>query len=347
MKVLLNTSPTKNGHSHRGIGLYTSQLYQQLATNKEIEIISNDSTNKARPDIVHYPFFDLFFPTLPLFRPAPRTVVTIHDVIPLLFPNFYAPGIKGSIAFTRQKLALSSVNAIITDSVSSKKSIEKYLGISEQNVHVVYLAGNPAISKQSPAVIAQVANRYQLPANYMLYVGDINYNKNIPQLIKALKFLPDDIHLVLVGKNFRKQEIPEWQWIETQAALSNVTSRIKYIPDLTGDVDLELSAIYSAARAYVQPSLAEGFGLPVLEAMQCDTPVVCTNETSLPEVAGNNAQYCEPKAESMAEAISDVLQLSQVKKKQITESAHEWSEHFSWKKTAKETIEVYKQVLQL
>jgi glycosyltransferase involved in cell wall biosynthesis len=344
MRVLLNTSPTKNGHAHRGIGLYTSQLYQQLSVNKDVELLTAETSRKQKPDLVHYPFFDLFFPTLPLFRPAAKTVVTIHDVIPLLFPEFYKPGIKGSLAFAAQKLALSNVDAVITDSVSSKKDIEKYLSIAEDKVHVVYLAGNPAMVKQPPSVIAQVSNTYQLPAQYVLYVGDINYNKNIPQLIKALKFLPEEVQLVLVGKNFRRQEIPEWQWIETQAALSNVASRIKFIPDLTGDVDAELSAIYSAASVYIQPSLAEGFGLPVLEAMQCYTPVVCTNETSLPEVAGNHAQYCEPKAESIAEAISDVLQFSQAKKKQITEQAHEWATQFSWKKASQETIEVYKKI---
>ena len=87
---------------------------------------------------------------------------------------------------------------------------------------------------------------------------------------------------MLFGKNFTPQDIPEWQWIETQIALSDVQDRVHFINALEGSVEHELSAIYSGAAVYVQPSLAEGFGLPVLEALQCKVPVDSSNTTSLP-----------------------------------------------------------------
>lgn len=344
MKVLLDTSPISNGHAHRGIGLYTAQLQAHLSKLDGIDVVADAKEKDI--SIVHYPYFDLFFPTLPLLRPAKKSVVTIHDVIPLEFPDQYKPGIKGSLSFEAQKLALKSVNAVITDSHSSKNSIVKHLGAPEEKIHVVYLAGNPNVEKQSASKVAEAASKHQLPAHYMLYVGDINYNKNLPQLIKSLKFLPTELHLVLLGKNFRKQDIPEWHWIETQIALSDVAGRVKFIPSLGEDTDTELSAIYSAADVYVQPSLAEGFGLPVLEAMQAKTPVVCTNTTSLPEVAGAHAQYCETQAESIAAAVKDVISFPQSKRKKIIDEAFEWSQQFSWKKAAKDTLEVYKKVMQ-
>lgn len=340
MNVFLDTSPITNGHSHRGIGLYTQQLKDHLANEKQVKLVDSKISLK-KTDIIHYPFFDLFFPTLPLIKPKAKTIVTIHDVIPLQLRENYAVGLKGKLSHFFQKTSVGAVDAVITDSLSSQRSIHKYLNIPLEKVHVVYLAGNPAIKKQSAAAIAKVAEQYKLPANYILYVGDINYNKNIPQLIKALKYIKEEIHLVLLGKNFRQQDIPEWQWIETQVALSDVKHRVKFISELSEDPNTDISAIYSAAKMYVQPSIAEGFGLPVLEAMQAETPVVCTNRTSLPEVAGPHAYYCDLDAESIADAVNEVLNFSPAKRKLWINQAAYWSSNFTWKKTAQQTIKVY------
>lgn len=348
MHVLFDTSPLKSGHSHRGIGIYTALLSQELK--KLSNITLSFSVEEARKkeetlDLVHYPFFDLFFPTLPLLKPATKSVVTIHDVIPLQFKTQYPVGKKGKLAHFFQRLALRQVNAVITDSISSQQAIEKYLHIPASKISVVYLAGNPLLQAKSEKVIANLKEKYNLPDKYLLYVGDINYNKNLPQLIKTLKYLEEDIHLVLFGKNFIPQQIPEWQWLETQIALSDVATRVHFITKLSADIDTELSALYSGALVYVQPSLAEGFGLPVLEAFQCKVPVVTSNTTSLPEVGGSVAFYSEPEAESFALAVKKILSLSGTERKRLVDRASQWAESFTWKKTAESTLKVYEKLL--
>jgi glycosyltransferase involved in cell wall biosynthesis len=238
------------------------------------------------------------------------------------------------------------VQAIVTDSRASKFDIVKHLGVPEDKIHVVYLAGNPEIEEIGPRAVGKAKQDYELPDDYILYVGDINYNKNIPQLIKAVKYLPEKINLVLLGKNFKEQDIPEWQWIKTQIAMSEVADRVTFLPEILGNANQELSAIYTGARAYVQPSLYEGFGLPVLEAMQCKTPVVCAKNSSLLEVGGDHAFYAKPEAESMAEAVEAVLELDTAQRHDWVNQAYEWSQTFSWQKTAKNTLKVYQQILE-
>ncbi len=348
INVLFETSVLTGGHSARGIGTYARQLTNQLEQLPEINLIRTstlDKRKKNKINLIHHPFFDLFFASLPLASLKKR-VVTIHDVIPLIFPKHYKAGIKGKLRFKKQKLALKTVDAVITDSNASKKDIIKYLGVAEQKVHVVYLAGNPDLQVQNEEMVKKIKKKINLPDKYLLYVGDINYNKNIPQLIKMMKFLENkDLKLVCLGRNFTPQDIPEWQWIETQIALSNVEDRVIFLNNiLTESID-ELSAIYTGAVAYIQPSLYEGFGLPVLEAMQCQTPVVSTNNSSLLEVGGDKVVYTDTNAEAMAEAVNQVLSWSKTKRKQVVKSAYQWSKRFNWQKTTKETVEVYKQVL--
>lgn len=346
MNILFDTSTLDGGHAIRGIGTYTRFLIEHLEKNSDIEIQRSgvDQAEKFITDIIHYPFYDFFFSTLPIIKTKP-TVVTIHDVIPLKFPQYYKAGFKGRARFLKQKAALRNVKAIITDSEASKADIVKHLSVPKRKIHVVYLAANPELKKASDADIHRVKRQYKLPKNYILYVGDINYNKNIPQLIKAVRYLPKSIKLVAVGKNFQKQDIPEWQWIETQLALSDVADRVQFIPSIKSTDTSDLAAVYTGALCYIQPSLYEGFGLPVLEAMQCMTPVVSTNTSSLPEVGGNHVIYTEPDAESILAGVEQVLEWSIAKRSEITKEAYRWSQTFNWDKTAQETIAVYKKVL--
>jgi glycosyltransferase involved in cell wall biosynthesis len=346
MNILVDTSALDSGHAIRGIGTYTRLLVEYLEKRDDITVQRSgvENAGEFKTDLIHYPYFDLFFSTLPFIKNKP-TVVTIHDVIPLKFPKYYRAGIKGKARFLKQKAALTGVKAIITDSEASKKDIVKHLSVPPQKVHVVYLAANPELKKTSDSDINRVRREYKLPKNYVLYVGDINYNKNIPQLIKAIRYLPKTIKLVAVGKNFQKQDIPEWQWIETQLALSDVEDRVTFIPSIQSIDTTDLAAIYSGAVCYVQPSLYEGFGLPVLEALQCKTPVVSTNTSSLPEVGGSHVIYTETDAMNIASGIEEVLNWSQNKREKIIREGYIWSQTFNWEKTAQETIAVYKKVL--
>src|SRR6185437_15457907 len=125
--VGFDTSPLLSGHKTRGIGSYTTHLLGEFKKIQDIKIIEFTDINKLKGvDLIHYPYFDLFFRTFPKQTKFP-CVVTIHDVIPLIFPQHYPPGLKGRFNLTIQKRALQRVNAIITPSVASKKDIMKYL----------------------------------------------------------------------------------------------------------------------------------------------------------------------------------------------------------------------------
>lgn len=342
MRVLIDVQPLSSGHAVRGVGMYTRFLTEALERNAEIEVFRSGLEEIKKPDVVHYPFFDLFFPTLPFLKKGKKTIVTIHDVIPLLFPQQYPPGKRGALNFMRQKLALKNVNAVLTDSQASKKDIVFHLGVPKEKVHVVYLAANPFLEPISESAADRARKKLNLPKTYVLYVGDINYNKNVPQLIKALKYLPRHVHLVCVGKNFVEQEIPEWKAIEAQIALSNVMERVHFVPDILTDDYETLSAVYSGALTYVQPSLYEGFGLPLLEAMRCKTPVISAKNSSLKEVGDNVVLFSNTDAESFAENIEMILEMSENKREKMITDASKWEKKFTWDKTAKETIKVYK-----
>lgn len=346
LKVLVDTAPLHNANAIRGIGMYTRLLTAELRERHDVELVkqSRDGKLSLSPDVIHYPFFDLFFDTLPLLKIAP-TVVTIHDVIPLRFPDFYSVGLKGKLRFTKQKLALKNVTAIITDSEASKADIATYLGVSASKIHVVYLAAHPDLQHLPEVEVARVRRRYKIPVQYLLYVGDINYNKNIPQLVKAVGLLPKSVHLVCVGKNFRPHSIPEWQWIETQLAASEVERRVHFLTDIESSDLLTMSALYTGALAYVQPSLYEGFGLPVLEAMQCRTPVIAGSNSSLIEVVGEYGTLVEPTAEMLSQAVTTIMDWSVTERLHRTRAAYAWSQQFSWQKTAAETLAIYKQVV--
>ncbi len=344
MNILIDTSPLQNESSIRGIGRYTKELLSSLRTIKSPHTFyTNEDVADTSIDLIHYPFFDFFFPTLPFFKKA-KTVVTIHDVIPLLFPKHYPRGIRGTINLFRQKLALRGVAHVITDSESSKRDIIDHLHIKPENISVVYLAANEAIKKPVQSVQDEVRKRYSLPKNFALYVGDINYNKNLPFLIRSVKKIPK-LSLVLVGKAMNNTAIPEGRAIHKTISLLGMEKRVKLIDSVSGDASSDLSSMYSLATVYVQPSLYEGFGLPVLEAMQCRTPVVCARAGSLPEVAGDAASYFHPMdEEDCANAIQKVLRFSQKQRSTAVRKGVDQAAKFSWKKVATQTLSVYESI---
>ena len=323
----------------RGVGRYTQWLVETMRESKQVQVMSK----RAQAQVVHYTFFDLYKKTLKLPDKQQRLVVTVHDVIPLLYPSDYPVGVRGKMIYWGQRRRLRRAAMIVTDSQASKDDIVAKLKIKPEKIEVVYLAANPNLKRATLDEVKNLRRSYVLPKQYLLYVGDINFNKNLSQLIKALKFLPSPIQLVLVGKNFVPQDIPEWQTIQEQLALSEVTERVRFVTSVT--TDRELAAMYSGALAYVQPSYHEGFGLPVLEAMRCKTPVVCGRNSSLPEVAGKWAVYAESvKGEQIAAAVEKVLAWDKQKREEWVENAYCWQQRFDWSQTANEMEQIYAKV---
>ncbi|MBQ6438409.1 glycosyltransferase [bacterium] len=325
----------------RGVGRYTRWLLETLEERGQVTLTDKRET----ADIVHYPWWDLYKATLQKVNSDQKLVVTVHDIIPYLFPDDYPVGIMGKINFWRQRHRLRQATMVIADSNATKKDVSEKFHLDSEKIKVVYLAANPNLQPASNQDIVQVKKSYALSERYILYVGDINFNKNLPQLIKALKFVDDqEMDLVMVGKNFVPQEIPEWQVISEQLDLSEVKNRVKFLTSVT--TDRELSALYSGASVYVQPSYYEGFGLPVLEAMSCGCPVVCAKNSSLSEVGGQAAIYAaSTRAEDLAAAINKVQQLTAKQRQEVIEQGQSWAATFTWDKTAARVEKVYAQVV--
>ena len=348
MKVAIDVSPLKSVHRFRGIGSYTENLTKALQSlgksDLEVELVEKGKALRDC-DLIHYPYFDLFLMTLPLISKR-KTVVTIHDTTPLVFPKHYPSGIKGRFKLEAQKLALKTINGVITDSKNSKKDIIKYLGYPEKKIYVIYLAAadifRPAKEEKS---LEKIRKKYQLPRKFVLYVGDVNYNKNVLGLIKACKSIK--IPLVIVGKQAVQKEFDKTH-IENQPLVQLIklygkdpgVLRLGFVPNE------DLAIIYNLATVYCQPSFYEGFGLPVLEAMACGTPVVTSKKSSLPEIAGEAAILVDPyDINDIANGLTAAMENGSLREDLIRKGP-EQAKKFSWEKTANETYKIYQRIVQ-
>jgi len=339
MNISFDVSPLTNNNKNRGIGKYTQNLLKELKKAENITITEFSQGYSIPPcDLVHYPYFDPFFLTLPIIKKYP-TIVTIHDLIPLIFPKKFPKGLKGEIKWLIQKTSLKSVKAVITDSQASKKDIVKYTGFNPEHIYVVYLAPMLTDISINPEEINDLKNKYHLPNKFLLYIGDINYNKNVPNLYEAINILNSSMSLVLIGNSFLNISLSEKKQLDQLAKNLNIESRLLKLGGLT---DKEIKAIYQLATAYIQPSLYEGFGLPVIEALSLGCPVVCSRGGSLPEVAGEAVIYIDPhRPQNISEGIERVLRLDDISRQEFLVKGKAQASKFSWTNTVNRTIDVY------
>ena len=334
IKVNLSSGSHSEG---RGVGFYAQFLSESLKKEKGIELTDKN------PDLIHYPFFDLFYPTLPFKKIVP-TVVTIHDLTPLVLSSLYPRGVKSSINLLRQWLSLQSVSAVITDSVNSKQDLVKIFKLSPKKVFVTPLSVNPIYS-QSPSSkkISAVKKKYSLPDKFVLNVSaGPNPNKNLPALAQATQDL--NIPLIIAGGGVAKPA-PSGK---VHPELKDLAELKKYSHVITpGFVPNEdLLVFYKLASLYCQPSLYEGFGLPVLEAMNAGCLVVSSHVSSLPEIYSRNTITFSPRdLEGMKQALNHALHLTAKKKAALIKEAKKKADDFDWKKTAQATIKIYRSVL--
>lgn len=354
MKIGFNITPLNSGHRLRGIGYYSSNLLEYLKKEKNLEIVEFTNLSDIKNvELVHYPWFDFYFHTLPIKKKF-RSVITIHDTIPIIFPSQFPVGVKGKINFILQKLALKNINAIITDSEISKKDIIKCLGIDSHKIFPILLAAEKNFQPISDTKLIQAKMKFKLPDAYLLYVGDANWNKNLHFLIKGFARLIKkkqlmDLKLILVGEVFLKNvdniDHPELKGLKT---VNNLIKQLDLMDKVIRPGKLQkedLVAFYNLATVYVQPSLYEGFGLPVLEALSCGTPVISSNAGSLPEVGGDAAVYFNPDNLSQFVNVAEEILLSKSIQKKLSYLALKQASKFSWKKTAEQTKEVYHRVI--
>lgn len=346
MKVAIDISPLKSGHKVRGTGFYLSNLKDSLIKyypDSNFVFFKKRGEIPSDADIIHYPYFDPFFLTLP-FANKRKSVVTVHDLIPLVFKENFPSGIKGRIKWEIQKRSLKNSKAIITDSDSSKKDISRLINFDNDKIHVVYLAAASHFKIHSDTEKEEVIKKFNLPEKFILYVGDVTWNKNLPRLIEAINKTPH--HLIIVGKAFANKDFDKNNsWNKSIYSAQTLASGNEKIIPLGFVSDHDLAAIYASATALVMPSLYEGFGLPVLEAMQSGCPVITSGEGSLREVAGSSAYYIDPyDVNSIVQGINEITSDGPLRNT-LSKKGLIQAKKFSWKKTAEDTFKVYEKVI--
>lgn len=287
----------------------------------------------GRPDVFHATWHLL--PGLS----AARSVMTLYDLTFATVPGTHLRVLRWSSNFLVPRF-LRACGKIIAISESTKMDAIRLYGIPEEKIVVTHLAVDARFRPANPGAVAMVRERHRLPERFLLYVGTIEPRKNLAVLLDAMKILEGrggGVPLVVAGAK-------GWMYDDfflkvRKTGLEGKVLFPGYIPDE------ELPGLYSAAEAFLYPSLYEGFGFPVLEAMACGTPVVCSNTSSLPEVAGTGAMLLPPDAPGdWADAIKEILDSGTVRDRMRGEGLRQAS-RFSWEKTARETWEVYRQTV--
>lgn len=332
MNIAIDASPLHSGHRDRGVGKYTELLIESLQKYEPRHSYTIYVRGQKVPeniDVVHYPYFDPFFLTLPLVRRIP-TVVTVHDLIPIVFPDKFPRGIRGEIKWQIQRITLRNATKIITDSENSKKDIVRFTGIDAPKITSVYLAPDPKI------VMGAKAKRQH--GDFILYVGDLNWNKNIGGLLDGFSQAKVSVKLVVVGKGFVEQSLPEAIAVRARVKALGLENRIEFVGHVS---DTKLGALYGSSIGCILPSFYEGFGLPVIEAMTCGVPVICSRGSSLDEIAGPALRIDAQDFDTIAESITKLVDLSERERKSLIEKGRAWSNLFTWEKVAHETVGVY------
>jgi len=375
IKVAIDSAPLSDGHSIRGIGVMVREQIEALKLygNKAINLDTfdfnsekgNNKIEKGNYDAIHYPHFFPYALTLPSVKPAKKVVVTIQDLIHLIYPKNYPPGVRGKINFYKQKQRLKYVDAIITISETSKKDIVRFLGIPAEKIFVTYLVPSKIFKvEKDKKRLAQISKKYNLPDKFVFNLGDINYNKNIPTLIDACEMAK--VPLVLGGKQALEIEdmsllnlmdisgpqdwlrflfdIPHPEHAHYEKLLVKFKNnknifRLGYVPDE------DVSDVMNLASVYCQPSYYEGFGLSVIHAFACGTPVVITKTNALVEIAGGASLIADPNdINDMAEKITKMLKDNKTQK-ELIDKGFERLKDFSSEKMANEMIKVYEGVV--
>ncbi len=346
MNISIDISPLVSEHSVRGVGFYLKRLKDalEIRTDKNHYVFFTDHRSiPLNTNVIHFPYFDPYFITLPFVKKY-KTIITIHDLIPRIFPAEFPAGVRGNLKWQVQKRLAKKADAIITDSEASKKDIINILHIPSHKIHVIYLAAAEEFQKiKNKEVLSKIKTKYKLPEKFLLYVGDVTWNKNLIRLISAIK--KTDVPLVMVGKSLASTNFDVTNpWNNDLIAVQKMTKNNPQFMVLGFVPTEELVCLYNIADAFIMPSLYEGFGLPILEAMQSGTPVITSSEGSLPEIAGDAAYMIDAYSEeSIINGINTVLSDKQLRMA-MSEKGLIQAGKFNWNTTAMQTIKVYENV---
>ncbi len=265
------------------------------------------------------------------YRPNVPTILTVYDFIALYYPEHFSARARLLFRFAHG-LAVKSADILISISNATQQDLIRFYN-PQKPLSVTPLAAAPHFR---PVDSAPVRAKFDLPENYLLYFGSNKPHKNIVALIEAVAQLPDAPLLVIAGAWL--PEHPEPKMIVERL---NLQEQVRFLGRIETD---DLAGLYSGATLFVFPSLYEGFGLPVIEAMACGTAVACSDSSSLPEVGGEAAAYFDAKsADSIAHTLDHLLthpaELTQRAQLGLQQAAQ-----FSWQQTAAQTLNIYRQI---
>jgi glycosyltransferase involved in cell wall biosynthesis len=287
--------------------------------------------------LVHEPHY-----VLPPLTPC-RSVVTIHDCIHLMFPQYLPSRLAHVYARASMWTATRQASRILTVSEASRRDILRFFAIPADKVQVIYNAIDERfLTPPDEATTERVRQRYQLDHPFVLYVGNIRPHKNIERTIDAFGRAradgPDGLKLVIIGDEVSKY--PSLRQMVHRHKLDKHVRFLGFQPQET------LASFYRLAGAFVFPSLYEGFGLPPLEAMACGTPVITSNVSSLPEVAGDAALLVDPyDVEALAKAMVRIFTDRPLRETLVGRGLAR-ARQFSWAESVARIQSVYMQVLE-
>lgn len=283
---------------------------------------------KLKPDILHVPHYNV-----PIFYRG-NMVVTIHDLTHLIYSEFLTKKMAKFYAKIMMKIAVKKAKIVITDAENTKKDILKYFKVKEDKIKVIPLGVKEGIEERPKEKINYLYEKFNIPKDkrILMFVGNLKPHKNLDRLLQAFsKMKNQDNVLLLVGKAFEDYTLAEKEKelkIEDRVIHTGIVS------------EEELCDLYNLVDLFVFPSLYEGFGLPVIEAMICGTKVVSSNSSTLPEVGGDLIPYFNPEnVEEMAGVITKELEredTEEEKQKRI-----EWAKKFNWETTSEEIMKIF------
>ncbi len=281
--------------------------------------------------------FDIYHETD--FIPAKQTSIpTVYSIYDLSMRRYSETHPRERVLFFEYfiKTRLKYARHILTISEFIKQEIIEEFKVQSSMVTAVPLAPDPLFGLCSADIVKKTRIKYNLPETYLLFVSSLEPRKNIDLLIEALRVANTDIPLVLVGWHGWGNK----KWLEKIEKI-DLKKRIYITGHLPDD---DLKALYNGATALVYPSLYEGFGLPIVEAMACGCPVICSNTASMPEVAGNAAILINPKkSDELAHAIETLVHDTDLRASLVKKGLRQASS-FTWEDAARKTLDVFKEM---
>ena len=289
--------------------------------------------NRAGISLFHAPHY-----TLP-FGLSMRRVVTIHDVIHLRFPAYFSP-VQRAYARLMIGHACRGADAVIVDSEFGGKELLRCVPCPPEKIHVIPLGVSENFTPEQDGVSAdEFRRKHNVGRRFLLYVGSLKPHKNVSALIRSIGGLRGltDVQIVCVG-----ERIEEDVALRSLCISSGIADRVRSLGWLP---ETDLIAAYRAAAAVVMPSLYEGFGFPVLEAMACGTPVIGSNAASIPEVMGDAGLLFDPSSPGeLSVAIQSVLDDPSFRES-LREKGLRRAKLFTWKRCAEETLTLYRSLV--